>query len=350
MLKKLLCLLLVCAMLVPLSPIVTVTAEQETPSIEEILNNYHAQAFAAQAQGERGAATYSRRSRSQTLEEEAVGQLTAAGYDAFNVTTSNYTALEDELQTDFAEMGLDPEGSYIVVVSGEEDDTANSNGARVAPPSYEDYDGGGSGLPTFTYIYNGNVYLMRYVTVTAAENSNLGGSTPVNLLAEAGAANGAASLEYTMQVISYIPGISILSDIYSLFSGALPEIHEMSPTSLVYTAGTNWTITYVQVYNRNTEQWKLCSGVEYVTSTYSITYSFYNETTNQYDYEFTTGAFPNIYSPQYNNREYIKQIAAQAFENGNYPMDTIEDVDYIYNGKTVVTHHRWLEYLGYEPA
>ena len=71
--KKLIALLTVFAMLVPFVPAVAANDTPARPTVE-------------------------------TLNE--------AGYEAYNVTADNYDTLEDQLQTDFAEMGLDPNGSY----------------------------------------------------------------------------------------------------------------------------------------------------------------------------------------------------------------------------------------------
>lgn len=82
----------------PFSPSVN---DYRTPTIEEILNDYHSKAFEAQtAQEEAG--TYSRSASGtvKTLEQETVEQLTAAGYEAYNVTGDNFDSLEDSLQTD----------------------------------------------------------------------------------------------------------------------------------------------------------------------------------------------------------------------------------------------------------
>ena len=110
--KKIVSLLLILTMLVTLSPAVAADDSSATPTVEEILNSYHVKAFEAKIAEERdGASTYSRRSGTEkTPEEEAVDELTAAGYEAYNVTPENYYSLEEALHTDFSTLGLDPRG------------------------------------------------------------------------------------------------------------------------------------------------------------------------------------------------------------------------------------------------
>ena len=106
--EKITALALIFAMLLPVSSALAADEQKVTPTIEEILNSYHEKAFEAQTAEERGgASTWSSRS-GKTLEEETVDELTAAGYEAYNVTSENYEALEEALQTDFASMGIDP--------------------------------------------------------------------------------------------------------------------------------------------------------------------------------------------------------------------------------------------------
>lgn len=134
MFQKMIALLVIFAMLVPLSSAVAADEPTSQPTIEEILDGYHEKAFAAQTAEENGGASAYARSgsgSSQTLEQETVDELTAAGYEAYNVTEDNYEALEESLHTDFSEMGLDPNSSYVVVISGE--DPSGISSEKVSP-------------------------------------------------------------------------------------------------------------------------------------------------------------------------------------------------------------------------
>lgn len=81
MFQKMIALLVIFAMLVPLSSAVAADEPTSQPTIEEILNGYHEKAFAAQTAEENGGASAYARSgsgSSQTLEQETVAELTAA--------------------------------------------------------------------------------------------------------------------------------------------------------------------------------------------------------------------------------------------------------------------------------
>ena len=132
--RKLTAMILVFAMLASLFPAVAADTMSATPTVEEILSEYHRKAFEAQIQGDtESASTWSRRSgKAKTLEQETVDILADAGYEAYNVTADNYEALEEELHTDFADMGLVPEGSYIIVINGEDPAESISSGGTSA--------------------------------------------------------------------------------------------------------------------------------------------------------------------------------------------------------------------------
>lgn len=132
---------LMLSVLIPVGMSIPVFAAQneEGPvkTVAEILNDYHAKSFEKQiAQESETVRAYARSSGSaeKTLEEETVEELTAAGYEAYNVTSSNYEELEASLKTDFEDLGLDPNESYIIVISGEE---AEGTSYSV---HYSDYD------------------------------------------------------------------------------------------------------------------------------------------------------------------------------------------------------------------
>ncbi len=90
MTKKIISLMLIFAMLVPISSAVAADNPTAQPTVEEILNGYHEKAFAARVAEENGGvSTDSSRSGSgKTLEQETVDELTAAGYETYNVTAA----------------------------------------------------------------------------------------------------------------------------------------------------------------------------------------------------------------------------------------------------------------------
>lgn len=278
MFKKIVSLLIVFTMLVPFSSVVAADNSSVQPTIDEILNSYHEKAFAASMQ-EGEASTYARRSGSEkTLEQETVDELTAAGYEAYNVTAENYEELEESLKMDFTEMELDPDSSYIMVISGEESNSAGNN-SRVAGgdlgslPEQDIIDDGGSS--TFTYYEDGIAYTMRYVTVTSADTGGALFVTSAHLLSnidyideigqyfgeyflevaaeqliEAVVEEGSDSIPYVGTICSVI---SLLVDVGVILSQ--DALEQLDPGTLDFRAYTIWTRSYIQVRNSDTGHW-----------------------------------------------------------------------------------------------
>lgn len=351
--KRFISLIVACCMLTVLLPASSVRTTAAVPSIEDILNDYHTKAFEAQTPTQDGnAVTYSRSTggNSKTLEHETVDTLTAAGYEAYNVTSDNYDTLEKSLQTDFVDMGLDPDGSYIVVISGEESDNANNANSRAG--SLIDRVEGDPELGTsaFRYTYNGTTYIMRYVTVTAATNNLLGMVSSVELLDKYDVEDAWNSLNLPITIMSSLGLLPYTGTIYSLFSAIIPDIDSPLYQSLIYQGASNWTIKYIQIYDSDDAQWELCGGVEYVTMRHTLINTYYNPSSNSYETETTTEALPTIYSRYYNDLETAKGTAAEAYSRNYCSFDTVDDVEYLHDQEVVITHQRWMESFDYEPA
>lgn len=347
--RKLMAFALVFAMLASLSPAVAADEMSATPTVEEILNEYHQKAFEAQTQGETDtASTWSRRGQTQTLEQETVDTLTDAGYEAYNVTADNYETLEAELKTDFAAMGLDPEGSYIVVIHGEDSDTSTNENARstysISPEidlEGPDYPGGSS----FIYTHEGTSYTMRYVTVTAAEDSTLGMTSSVELFEGMTVDQMWDAMNLHMTVLSYVPIIGTAGSIYSILSAVLPEIDSTQPSALDYRGATSWTVTYLDIWDSANGAWRHCASIEYATARYFKDYTYFDPTTKQYEEIATNGIYGTVYSENYNDRDLMKSHAVLAF--GYSPTscwkDLVEFVSYEFDGEIIITHQRdWL--------
>ena len=64
----------------------------------------------------------------------------------------------------------------------------------------------------------------------------------------------------------------------------------------------------------------------------------------------TTADYGKIYSANYNNSTYVKDQAAQAYENDTKWQDKVSYVEYRFNGEMVIRHDRSDEPTNYEPA
>lgn len=306
-------------MLVPFVPAAAAEETAARPTVEEILGQYHQAAFEAEMNGEESAA-YSPRSGSNepTLEQQTLETLNEAGYEAYNVTADNYDTLEEQLQTDFADMGLDPEGSYIIVIHGEEEQAQNGN-ARLddillPPHPWEDDNGN---LPnTFSYTYNGTTYRMRYVTVASTDMSVLSQLFAFSVKRNSNEEiwNTVLDAAITFAKEEVLQGTTI-SDVRNL-SGGLFSANEYSVldcNGFLITGCTTWTLQYVQVYDYSTYDWITAQCSEFAVTSAQTQFYLYDDALKTHIphagelFSFTT------YSEYYNNSDYRKISAVQVY-------------------------------------
>lgn len=248
-------------------------------------------------------------------------------------------------------MGFNRDGSYIVVIHGEEENSTNGNarlGDITLPPHLRD---DGSDSNAFSYYYDGTTYTMRYVTVTAATNTSLGcSSRPIDLLAEYGLVDVWEDLELPIEILTSFGLFEYTGTIYSLFTPVILNTSPRQTSTLTLTAGTNWTVTYTQVQNTQTQQWVMSGSIEYVNMSYVINHYHYSSSANAYVQDTINGTYGTVYSELYNDKETMKQLAALAFDRCGYYHDTVDYVTYSIDSRTSISHYRWDEPMGYEPA
>ena len=339
MFKKLISVLTAFALLIAFSPAVAADATPATPTVESILNEYQDEVF-ADLHSKNNMSVDAKTPRSSdtrlSLEQETINKLTAAGYEAYNVTSENYDTLQRTLKTDLSKLGIFNNNSYIVVISGEE-------GTRYQPE-----------FPYFTYNYEGISYTMRYVTVQA-DSTGLNLYTEVDLLEETGQSVIDNVLDYAFSVICYIVeliegpvpiGSYILSALSSIVDYGESSINATSNDVYKYAGGTNWTVVYTQIFDYDNGEWITCSSIEYVKMRYWFNHRFYNPAINGYDGEETSGTYGNIYSEYYYDSTWRKEFAVLSYVNPimNYcQKDTIDYVVYEIEDEEVFTHWRGVE-------
>lgn len=145
-------------MMIP-SALALSTEEITEPSIDDILDEYCRQAFRAQTNSDIN--TCSEEQATDIIKQETIARLWEAGHEAYDVNPDTFSDVESELKTDFAELGLDPNSSYIVVVSGDGGET----GDAYTGPSARQIEGG-----AFEYTYNGITHTMRFLTILPTDN------------------------------------------------------------------------------------------------------------------------------------------------------------------------------------
>lgn len=318
MLKKIISLVIIFAMLIPFSSAVAADKPSAQPTVEEILNGYHEKALQANiAQETNGASTYSRQSSGseKTLEQETVDALTTAGYEAYNVTASNYDTLEKTLKTDFNELGLDPDGSYIVVIRGEDtpkgSGIAPKSGSLLAPQVQNSVNSNSS----FTYTWGNYTLTMRYVTVTANDNSRYAQADACSLLNDS---SNSELIEQTLNttiayVLDLIGSFIPIGTVLSLSQIKFVSINQVSRTTLDLHAGANWTREYTQVYYESSDTWLSRSSVDYVQLTTLISGLYYDAAENRFIPISQSESNVYAYSQYYHDYAWRKQMAARGW-------------------------------------
>lgn len=372
--KKLICAILICCMVLPMFPASATEEVTAQPTIEEILNSYHEKAFAVQTAEENGgASTYSRSgsSSSQTLEQETVAELTAAGYEAYNVTGDNYDTLEESLHTDFASLGLDPDSSYVVVISGEEDENqSNPTSLVIDQPTYEDFYGDSDN--TFTYTEDGVTYTMRYVTVTAtgtdSELFRRSDYIMTNIdyfkeltLATLDAAIAIVTELASDKIESYIPYYGILATIGEFFTDVseiltTDVIEELELDTMVFRSATAWTRSYIQIRNPVNGYWYTSQCSSYAISEAKFDSSYvYNPETNAPQQVGGILKRTTTYSWYYNEHAIRKSRAVAGYKIQTTMYDCTGDIQFYfvipsnntnyYAYELMFTHEESLAYL-----
>lgn len=309
------------------------TESTEKRTVEDILNDYHKKCFDEERDKEtRNPTAYSNRGKSadKTLEEETVDELKAAGYDAYHVTFSNYEAIENSLQTDFEEMGLDPNGSYIIAISGEENGpskNANARGSDDPQPGLIDPGG-----EYFTYTYNGTTYTMRYFTVLPTDNELQTNHGTVTLLKNETITSAFLSkLENVLNTgilwaVDYVAQTPI-STVGGALGLSIIDFTEVYDASFYVDAAANWTRTYTQIKNEY-GTWTSFSSVDYVQTYFHYRGSYYDPDILNYK-QYYNQYVVYKYSTHYMDYSWRKQQAAIGYELGSRYNEYVGDV-YVY--------------------
>ena len=314
----------------------------ETRTIEEILDEYHRKSLEAELGGEKNTGTSSRSATSgKTLEQETVEELNAAGYEAYNVTSDNYESLERTLKTDFGSLGLDPDGSYIITISGDEENTSNNSNSR-GRPNIEEVGGpggGGDGYEVFLHTYNGTTYSMRYVTVSANSDEKLREDANVIIDDYYGPEDLYEDVGIYISILSSVGLIPGIGELYTWIS-ALESYNEGGESGIVYHGSSNWHIKYIQVYDHQNSVWVTAASTEYVTVLCSLIEWEYDQSMQGSVAVPTLYYSGTIYSANYNNTTLMKDRAALAFINELVSEDTVEYVKHKFEDEVVLTQRR----------
>lgn len=225
-----------------------------------------------------------------------------------------YHDVEDILDTDFGEIELKPQYSYIVALQG---NAGNE----------------------YTYTYGGTVYTLRDMTITAADDPAMGKSSYVNVLKSSSQTlienclNTAISayifaISYPLGTVASICGLNISNFGYG----------NVAESTMGLNCYTNWTREFTQVWSEYDNAWLYASCVEYVKAFSYMSGTYYDAALNEGTSVPESRSSKTVYSSHYNNRTWRKQNAVIGYLNACIQYDTVGDVQYKYGGKVKVTH------------
>lgn len=294
-------------------------------SMEDILVEYHSDAMKL---SESAPSAYRTGKASTSLDEltaNTVSKLRRIGYDAYTLSSKTYEALEKSLDTDFSEIGLKKDCTYIVVLGDEP-----MGGAQAQSTT-------GS---AFTYTYNSKQYKLRRVTITSADDSSYGKSSYKDLLTSHTKAFIENMLNSVISIV--LDAISKklpLGTIASIFGLKLANFENCNNATMLFQANTAWTRIYTQAYDDNMGQWVYGSMVEYVKQTCYIRGDRYNSTINNYE-EYSSDKKTNTtYTEHYNSTTWKNEQAIISLI-GSLPVigERTGSVVYKRGDSTIITH------------
>ena len=293
-------------------------------SLEEIFDQYHTQIRAAEiiADARSGNALLKSTSNLQTAKTtakaEAISALTSAGYEAYDVNPSSFYDIEELLQTDFAEMELCPDFSYIVVIGDGDSQT------RGAGPSY-------------FYTYNGTTYSLRTFSITAADDPNYAKSSYANVLSSSSTTLIQNCLDTSIYAVlgSISPWLGAVAGICGL---SVSMFGTAQSSTLLLNGAANWTRVYTQVLSAS-GVWLSSSCIESVHVLTYMSGSYYNASSNSMKPVPTNESTTTQYSTYYSDGTWRNQYAVIGHNAGIivYDPGSFPSVKFSYGGTVKIT-------------
>lgn len=259
------------------------------------------------------------------LRHETVNELLDLGYNAYEVTSSTYDTVEENLNTDLSSLGVQKDYSYIIVVGGTDGNTSSSRGA------YDD---------SYPYQYGGITYRLRSVTITSDNSPEYRQTNQVDLLSSKTDAIFSNAINWSISAIASAYGVPWYIGTILSISG-LTSVNFVSPkdTTANFYAGTSWVRTFRQVWDENYNTWVPGSCVEKVEQICYVHGLKYSTDLHRYD-PYTSDLQINTFrSSNYNNPNWLNENAVIAFRAAlPQIIDTVGRIDYKHGDKVVITH------------
>lgn len=331
--KRIISLFLICSLLIVAIPHTTEQASATVLSVDEILDNYCQQVFESHltSQSEE-LSPYSRSTGSnKTLAQETVEILTESGYEAYNVTAENYDALEASLQTVLSSLGIERNGSYIIVFENEYPDSGSNSNSRALDP-ITPVPGGSDGGTGFYYTYDGTDYLMRGVTVTANDTSLLSARkscTISEIMEETNYVGDILDALCSIGIDALCKGLPVSTVLSLLAEWSTNDAYSVqSPGEMRLTTMTTWRRKYIQVWDEARPAWFTAQGSCSAVSSAHITGYVVNSITAEPEWVDSGEQKATFYSDFYNDPSVRYTRAAIGFIQKATYMDYTGDINF----------------------
>ena len=252
----------------------------------------------------------------------AVQELNQLGYEAYVVDADSYNDVERALSTDLESLGVTKEGSYIIVVHGEEDSNATSPRSTTGA--------------SFGYNYDGTNYLLRYMTVSSTDNSLMAKLDSENVLYSKSKTiiQNFLDASFGLLVSSYSETLGIVADVLGL---SISNFSTTSNSSIYLHGATVWTRQYTQVYSSYSGSWLNGCYTEYARCAQHFGGYYINKSGSSIQVD-TTETVKTKYSSKYYDTAWKKEYAVLGFLNSYTWPDRTGTISYTYNGNTLISH------------
>lgn len=322
--KKFICIALALAVIMASSSVNVLAEETETTKrqsddIERVLEEY----YSGVSNIESTENNYVRKMATrENLQYSAVQELNQLGYEAYVVNSDSYNDVERALGTDLESLGVNSEGSYIVVVHGDENDNTISPRSTIGS--------------SFTYNYNGSSYVLRYVTVSSNDNSMMVKANSENVLNSKSKEIIKNFLDASLGVIisSYSEILGFVGDVLGL---SISNFGTSSNSSIYLHGSTIWTRQYTQVYSTYSGSWLNGSYTEYARCAQFLGGYYINQNGASIQVD-TSELVTNKYSSRYFDAAWKKENAVIGFLNSYTISDRTGTISYTYNGNVLFSH------------
>lgn len=306
-------------------------------SIDSIFREYDRQIEMTNSQS--GLTVNERQARQSSSRSQRFNSLEENGYTAFRVNSANYISTGQALDSDLAAIGLNPDGSYLIVVGGEQQTVLPTFDSSLSMSTSDLHNAPSSN--SFIYTYNGVMYVMRYLYVTAdcyEATSGYAQASTKNLLTSSSqsAINNLLNSALNAYVSYYSASLGFILSVIGL---DITQYGYAGSSTFYLNAGTNWSRVFTQVYDTYDQAWQFCSSVEKVHTTAYMSGMYYSATQNAMVPipQNVVGSY--IDSQQYNNFTWRKQQAIIAYLSGSLcTYDMTGSIKYRVDGVVRITH------------